>query len=224
MICGDRAAGRVGLGAVLGWKKVKAITVSGSNTIPVFDLQTLNPEIRQLVQEIRSNPLTSDPKKVSSCPGCPIRCKKPEGEAIPFLNELGIDSMDAANHLDWLKERHGISFEASQKTPSGKRKHKAYHGILHSLGLQDSEAVFQEYQALTEAISALGLCIFALIPCLDANAGNSYFPLSDALPRLVQWATGRYLSGDDLLAFGKELLGTTQTLQNRFQKRNRKTE
>ena len=131
--------------------------------------------------------------------------------------------MDAQNHGNWLRQ-HGISFEDMPKNPSGKRKNKVYHSILRSMDLQDWDEVFQEYQTLTEAVSALGLCIFALIPCLDTRAGNSYFPLSDALPRLVQWATGRYLSGDDLLAFRKELLGTTQTLQNRFQKRNRKTE
>ena len=37
IISDDRAAGRAGLGAVLGWKNLKAITVTGSKPIPIYN-------------------------------------------------------------------------------------------------------------------------------------------------------------------------------------------
>ena len=37
VISDDRAAGRSGLGAVLGWKNLKAITVTGSKPIPIYN-------------------------------------------------------------------------------------------------------------------------------------------------------------------------------------------
>lgn len=40
--------GRAGFGAVLGWKKLKAITVSGNKTIPLFDPLKTMEEIKKL--------------------------------------------------------------------------------------------------------------------------------------------------------------------------------
>ena len=37
IFCDERAAGRTGLGAVLGWKNLKAITACGTKTIPVYN-------------------------------------------------------------------------------------------------------------------------------------------------------------------------------------------
>ena len=37
IVSDERSAGRTGLGAVLGWKNLKAITITGTKTVPVFD-------------------------------------------------------------------------------------------------------------------------------------------------------------------------------------------
>ena len=54
----ERAAGRTGLGAVLGWKKLKAITVSGSNTIPVHNKEKTTQWCKKWFAYLQNHPLT----------------------------------------------------------------------------------------------------------------------------------------------------------------------
>ena len=54
----ERAAGRTGLGAVLGWKGLKAITVSGTKTVPVYDKEKTQAWIKKWITYLQSHPLT----------------------------------------------------------------------------------------------------------------------------------------------------------------------
>ena len=171
VISDGRAAGRAGFGAVLGWKNLKAITVSGNKAIPLYDPMKAAEEIQKWNRLILQNPLTSDPTKVSSCPGCPIRCKKPGKDPDPILNDLGIDSIDAQNHLTWLWEKHGVTLENTSASKSGQRRNKFYHSILESLEIQDCDETYQAYQKLTDLISTSGLCIFTIIVILNNKHG-----------------------------------------------------
>ena len=196
VISDGRAAGRAGFGAVLGWKNLKAITVTGNKAIPLSDPMKAAEEIQNWNRLIQLNPLTADPAKVSSCPGCPIRCKKPGKAPDSLLNNLGIDSIDARNHLPWLLEKHGVTLENTSASKSGQRRNKFYHSILESLEMQDCDETYQTYQKLTEVISASGLCIFTISTCLKPRANGTGFPVSDCLPNLLQSVTGISCSDD----------------------------
>ena len=202
VICDGKAVGRAGLGAVLGWKNVKAITATGNAAIPICHPEETASEIQRWVQLLKEHPLTSDPKKVSSCPGCPIRCKKPDKDADPVLNDLGIDSIDAANHLSWLLEKHGVTLESTTGNKSGQRRSKLYHSILEIMNLQDCDEVYWAYQTLTDIISASGLCIFAVVACLNTGHDGTYFPISDRLPQLLQSCTGMHFPTKTLTSAG----------------------
>ena len=54
----ERAAGRTGLGAVLGWKGLKAITVSGTKTVPIHDKEKTAAWIKKWFAYLQGHPLT----------------------------------------------------------------------------------------------------------------------------------------------------------------------
>ncbi|TFG04068.1 MAG: hypothetical protein EU539_11635 [Promethearchaeota archaeon] len=53
---GDHAAGRTGMGAVMGSKKLKAIAVRGTNKIPVHDKNALSEPIKEMRQMAKETP------------------------------------------------------------------------------------------------------------------------------------------------------------------------
>ncbi len=56
----ERVAGRAGLGAVMGWMNVKAVTVSGNKTVPVFN-EAKNKQLnKKWYSNLRAHPLTGD--------------------------------------------------------------------------------------------------------------------------------------------------------------------
>lgn len=58
IISDERAAGRTGLGAVLGWKNLKAITVTGSKNIPVYDKEKATAWCKKWFAYLQNHPLT----------------------------------------------------------------------------------------------------------------------------------------------------------------------
>ena len=54
----ERAAGRTGLGAVLGWKGLKAITVTGSKNVPVYDKEKTTAWCKKWFAYLQNHPLT----------------------------------------------------------------------------------------------------------------------------------------------------------------------
>ena len=58
IVSDERAAGRTGLGAVLGWKNLKAITVTGSRTVPIHDKEATTAWIKKWITYIQGHPLT----------------------------------------------------------------------------------------------------------------------------------------------------------------------
>ena len=54
----ERAAGRTGLGAVLGWKGLKAITVTGTKTVPVANKEKTPAWCKQWFTYLQRHPLT----------------------------------------------------------------------------------------------------------------------------------------------------------------------
>lgn len=165
VICDDRAAGRAGLGAVLGWKNLKAITVTGNKPIPIYNKEKTIVENKKWFAALNAHPFTSDKEKVSSCVGCPIRCKTPGTGANEILNDLGIDSIAAAEGIQWLEKRIGFNPEFNPKHRDGQRRKGIYPAMLKAFGLQESLDTAMLYQDLTEAVSASGLCMFTANGC-----------------------------------------------------------
>lgn len=165
VISDDRAAGRAGIGAVLGWKNLKAITVTGNKPIPIYNKKKTIVENKKCFAALNVHPFTSDKEKVSGCTGCPIRCKKPGKEADAILNDLGIDAIAAAEGIQWLEERIGYRTEANSKHKDGQRRKGIYPAMLQAFGLQESLDTAMLYQDLTEAVSASGLCMFTANGC-----------------------------------------------------------
>ena len=58
IISDERAAGRTGLGAVLGWKNVKAIVATGTKAVPLYDKEKTREWIKKWVTYLKSHPLT----------------------------------------------------------------------------------------------------------------------------------------------------------------------
>ena len=54
----ERAAGRTGLGAVLGWKGLKAITVTGNKTVPIYNKEKSTEWCKKWVTYLQNHPLT----------------------------------------------------------------------------------------------------------------------------------------------------------------------
>ena len=60
IISDERAAGRAGLGAVMGWKNLKAITAAGSHTVPVQNQEKTKAWIKKWFAYLQKHPLTGD--------------------------------------------------------------------------------------------------------------------------------------------------------------------
>ena len=58
IISDERAAGRTGLGSVLGWKGLKAITVTGNKTVPVHDKENTTVWCKKWFTYLQNHPLT----------------------------------------------------------------------------------------------------------------------------------------------------------------------
>ena len=58
IISEERAAGRTGLGAVLGWKGLKAITVTGTKTIPIHNKEKTTQWCKKWFAYLQGHPLT----------------------------------------------------------------------------------------------------------------------------------------------------------------------
>lgn len=56
----ERVAGRAGLGAVMGWMNVKAVSVSGNRTVPVFNEAKNKQHNKKWYSYLRNHPMTGD--------------------------------------------------------------------------------------------------------------------------------------------------------------------
>jgi aldehyde:ferredoxin oxidoreductase len=56
----ERVAGRAGLGAVMGWMNVKAVTVSGNKTVPIFNEIKNKKHNKKWYSDLKKHPMTGD--------------------------------------------------------------------------------------------------------------------------------------------------------------------
>ena len=100
IVSDERAAGRTGLGAVLGWKGLKAITAAGSKTVPVHNQEKTKAWIKKWFAYLQSHPLT--------------------GSQLPKLGTAGLVSSMQMRGLLSTKNYSAGQFEDFEKV-SGER-------------------------------------------------------------------------------------------------------
>ena len=107
---GTHTSGRTGIGAVFGWKNLKAITVTGTKPLPIYDEARFVALKKECFIRLHTHPLTGkDSRKGTptskACPGCPILCRrqfnKGADSQTDFLNQLGMDTVSAQDALAW---------------------------------------------------------------------------------------------------------------------------
>lgn len=255
VISDERAAGRTGMGAVLGWKGLKAITVSGSKTVPVYDREKTSAWSKKWVAYLQKHPLTGSqlPKMGTAglvkamqahgllstknyaagqfehfqdvsgerladefnitnkgCLTCPIRCartvqvcgknvKGPELETLGLLggnicnhdlqkilewnhllDELGMDTISAANTISWAMEanetglwKNGLTF-GNVDALSGIFEDIAYRrGIGNELA-EGSRHLSEKYGGKEFAMHSKGLELAAYEPRRSVGQGLGY--------------------------------------------------
>ncbi len=255
VISGERASGRTGMGAVLGWKNLKAVTAAGNHEISIADPQRAREWNRKWVKYLRAHPLTGNqlPKlgtaglvssmqmrgmlatknyqfgqfehfdKVSGellaeqfntvnkgCLSCPIKCartvaldgkevKGPELETLgllgggimndnlelilrwnKLLDELGMDTISAANTVSWAMEANekgiwdsGLSFGDTE------RLSQVFEDIAYRRGIGDelaegSRTLSRKYGGEDFAMQSKGLEMAAYEPRRAVGQGLGY--------------------------------------------------
>ena len=255
VVSDERSAGRTGLGAVLGWKNVKAIAVTGSKTVPVYDKEKTTAWCKKWFAYLQGHPLTGKqlPKlgtagltsamqmhgllstknyssgqfedfdmvsgetlaeehniKNQGCLTCPIRCartvevnghqvKGPELETLgllggnicnndlkkilewnDLLDELGMDTISAANTIAWAMEANekglwdnGLAFGSVEELSA------VFEDIAHRRGIGDelaegSKRLSDKYGGKEFAMHAKGLELAAYEPRRAVGQGLGY--------------------------------------------------
>jgi len=107
---GTHTSGRTGIGAVFGWKNLKAITVTGTKSLPIHDEAGFARLRKECFNALHTHPLTGKDSRSGkptskACPGCPILCRrqfnKGADSRTDFLNQLGMDSVSAQDVAAW---------------------------------------------------------------------------------------------------------------------------
>lgn len=229
-VIGDgHAAGRAGIGAVLGWKNLKAITVSGNkeNALHAADAAAeWNKEWYAYLS--RQSAGGGEP----ACLSCPLHCRKHlQVEKDSVLNDLGMDVIAAEEAAIWAAEqgipvrglyeaiafRRGIGDKLAEGVPhrkgkGGKRRGGSYGTIMEAFHLSPDDPETDSFcRALTEAVSAAGQCMFTV------NALRPEAPVLHVLP-MLNAVTGMNVNLDILLRIGKRGRELEQQLRDTFGK------
>ena len=109
---GTHTSGRTGIGAVFGWKNLKAITVTGTHSPTVHEEDRFAQLKKECFTQLHNHPLTGKNSRTGTptskaCPGCPILCRrqfnKGADSRTDYLNRLGMDSVSALDVAAWAQ-------------------------------------------------------------------------------------------------------------------------
>ena len=229
VLADGHSSGRAGLGAVLGWKHVKAITVSGSRKIPLWAERAAWETIRAWNSALRQS--APEPTGDAYCRGCPLRCPRHGRETEPILDELGMDAIAAEAALQWAAEqgmetaglyesiafRQGIGDRLAdgveRRIGNGKkRRNGSDRRIAEAFGLPPEEEATAEFcKNFTEAVSVCGQCLFT-VNALRPDRKELFLAV------LLEQITGQKVDPERLLALGAHSRRLEQQLRQRFHK------
>lgn len=212
----DHAAGRAGIGAVFGWKNLKALAVSGSKKTRLHASDAAAACNKEWHADLRSSVAGKATKGRPVCLSCPLHCTKhlhTEQESV--LNELGMDAIAAEDAAIWAAEqglptqgfyvdmayRRGIGNKLAEGVPhrtgkGGKRRSSSYDAITKAFDLSPGTPATERFcRDLTEAISVAGQCMFT-VNALRPDTPNLF------VLQMLQYVTGMDLTLEDLLRIG----------------------
>lgn len=231
VISEDHSTGRAGIGAVLGWKNVKAITVTGSNPIPLYDPAAVADWNRKWYTQLRKASQT--PRRGEAvCLGCPLHCAKHFPQDAPILNELGLDAIAAGDAAAWAAERgtvshnlyedialrRGMGAELADGVPrrkgkGGKRRKVSYDVIKKAFSLPSGETVTDDFcRHLTQAVSASGQCMFTVGGLCGQAEGEAALPVL----KMLALVSGMQTDPDAFLQWGARWEELEQQLRRLF--------
>lgn len=219
-------AGRAGIGAVMGWKNLKVITVAGNREIPVRKSEAVTTLNREWYASLKQHAQAKELGR-NHCAGCPLHCTRHDRGENPRLNELGMDAIAAVDAAAWAMEqgwsvpdiyediafRRGIGDKLAEGTvvsrgKGGKRRGGSYRAIAEAFGLSPDDPRTKPFcRALLEAISASGQCMFV------ANA--LHMPVLHTT-QMLSLVTGMEMDLESMLQIGRRSLELEQELRNRF--------
>lgn len=225
--------GRAGMGAVLGWKNLKAITVCGSKKIPIHAPEKAAALNREWLDFMKGNAKSETLSKLH-CTGCPIRCARHAPPADPLINELGMDAIAASDALQWAAERRlagpdiyrdmayrrGIGSQladgaAHRKGNGGSRRGGSYRAIADAFHLPPDDPETDGFcRSLVEAVSAAGQCMFTVNALPSSQDGGCM----DYLLNMLTFVTGMQTDLETLLQVGEGCQALVQQLLGKFGK------
>lgn len=214
------STGRAGLGSVLGWKQLKAITMDGDKKIPLHNSAAVQEGNRLWYAQLKK--FASEETNAECCTACPLHCERHSRGENPILEELGMDAIAAKAAAKGVEDPEiykAIAFRRSAgpfpaegvKTSGekkGKRRNISHERIRKAFGLEDDgDAFCKNY---SEAVCIMGQCMFT-VNGLESGTGGSY------LLTQINNVTGMQLTLEDLLALGARSRETEQKLRKRFE-------
>ena len=232
-VVGDgHSAGRAGIGAVLGSKNVKAITVSGRNPILLWDPIAAAEWNRNWYAQLRTavhEREQGDPV----CPGCPLHCSKHlHTEKESLLNELGMDAIAAHDAANWAAEqgipeqnlyediafRRGIGDKLAEGIPHRKskgseRRSGSYEAIADVFCLSTNDPETARFcRCLTEGISAAGQCMFTVNGLRASDEGETILPVL----KMLTLVTGMEMDLEKFLQIGHHFSELEQQIRGKI--------
>ena len=181
----ERVAGNHGgIGAVFGWKNLKAIAVAGNHRPTVANQEKLDAWNKKWIDAIRSNALTASSAGAdhSNCLSCPIKCGvadvQPKGETDPEREAFGLLEGDVLA----CKLKHSlVKMDASDKLKS--EFLFMMQNVLESISAtgQCSYTGLTALPAEKSIESAMAKCMNKLSPFIgfiNKHPGIMFFPLS----------------------------------------------
>ena len=227
----DHSAGRAGIGAVLGSKNVKAITVWGNRPIRYWNPDAATEWNRSWYAQLRAAAHERE-QGGNVCPGCPLYCSKHlHREKESLLNELGMDAIAARDAAKWVSEqgilngnlyediafRRGIGEKLAEGIPrrkgkGGERRSGSYDAIVEVFRLSPDDPETALFcRCLTEAISAAGQCMFTVNGLRAPDKGETILPVL----KMVALVTGMEMDLEKFLQIGHRFSELEQQIREK---------
>ena len=216
LLADGHSTGRAGFGAVLGWKQLKAITVTGNRKIPLHEEAGVSEINRRWYAQLRE--VSSGAAEPGSCTACPLHCIRHSRGENPLLEELGMDVIAAETAAQGSADPEVYRAIASGKRPAaappvqkgkgGKRRNVSDRRILEAFGLTEDPQGFCKNYA--EAVCVLGQCMFTVNGLVPERKERP-------LPAMIRSVTGKQLTLEDLLRIGQCSRELEQQVRKRFE-------
>lgn len=226
------SAGRAGLGAVLGWKNLKAITVSGNREIALYAAEEAAAWNQKWYGQLQAAAQKQEQGK-RLCPGCPLHCSKHlRAEKESLLNELGMDAIAAQDAASWaaaqgiplqtlyedIAFRRGSGDQLAEGIPggkekSGKRRGGSYGAVRKAFSLSPEDPAADAFcRSLTEAISAAGQCMFTVNGLRALCEEETILPVL----KMLSVVTGMEMSLERFLQIGGRFSELEQEIRDKM--------